>query len=55
MYARQLHLMNFRMGQRPKRRKKIGQRRKHLFKAKYDGKDDSPVRLPRIESSSLRT
>ena len=42
------------MGQRRKRQKKIGQRRKHLVKPKYDGKDHSSVSLPRIESSSLR-
>ena len=54
MYAKQLHLMSFRTGQRQKRQKKIGQRRKHLIKPKYDGKDHSSVSLPRIESSSLR-
>ena len=54
MYARRLRLMSFRRGQRRKRQKKIGQRRKHLLKPKYDGTDRFPVRLPRIESSSLR-
>ena len=54
MYAKQLHWMSFRRGQRRKRQKKIGQRRKHLVKPKYDGTDRSPVRLPRIESSSLK-
>lgn len=54
MYTRQLHLMNFRRGQRRKRQKKIGQRRKHLVKPEYDEKNRSSVRLPRIESSSLR-
>lgn len=54
MYARQPRLMSFRRGQRRNRRKKIGQRRKHLVKPKYAGIDRSPVRLPRIESSSLK-
>ena len=54
MYAGQPHLMSFRRGQRRKRQKKIGQRRKHLVKSKYEGTDGSLVRLPRIESSSLR-
>ena len=54
MYTRQLHLMSFRRGQRRKRQKKIGQRRKHLVEPKYDEKNPSSVRLPRIESSSLR-
>ena len=54
MYAKQLHLMSFRTGQRRKRQKKIGQRRKHLVKPKYDGNDHSSASLPRIESSSLR-
>ena len=54
MYTRQLHLMSFRREQRRKRQKKIGQHRIHLEKPKYDGTDCSPVRLPRIVSSSLR-
>ena len=54
MYTRRPRLMSFRRGQRRKRQKMIGQRRKHLEKPKYDGTDHYPVRLPRIESSSLR-
>ena len=54
MYAGQPRLMSFRRGQRRKRQKKIGQRRKHLVNPKYEETDGSLVRLPRIESSSLR-